>query len=723
MKYGKACVALLFASAVNIHPAANDAIRGFDPASQATEVNWEQQARAVPDTTRIRNFIEKLSNRAHMAGTPASKETAEYLLAQLREFGLNAHIEQFEALLPTPHSRSLELVEPEHFTAKLEEPPVPGDRNSSDPGMVPPYNAYSGDGEITAPVVYVNYGVPADYDELSKHGIDVRGKIVIARYGGSWRGIKPKVAHEHGAVGCLIYSDPREDGYFQGDVFPKGAYRPREGVQRGSVMDMVLYPGDPLSPGWASEPGSKRLPLSEAKTLMKIPVIPISYADAQPFLAHLEGPVAPESWRGALPITYHLGPGPAKARLKVSMNNGIHPLYDVIATIPGSEDPDEWVLLGNHHDAWVHGASDPLSGAAPVMETARTLAEMTRKGWKPKRTVMIAFWDGEEFGLVGSTEWMEKHAAELSRKLVTYINSDSNGKGRLGAGGSHSLEQFTQEVARDINDPQSGKPLLTEVLEHSGRNRAAGQSGPQPAGALENASKPEEFRIAPLGSGSDYTPFLQHLGIATLDLRFGGEGGGGVYHSNYDDFYWYSHFSDTTFVYGRTLAQVMTTAVMRLTDAPLLPFEFTRFTDTVNRYLDEIQKIPTTKKAVELSDVRKEVQHLRQTAETLDSDYAKAASKVAAASSAQLEQINRLLYGSERDLTLDPGLPGRPWFRHRIYAPGMYTGYAVKTLPGIREAVEAGRTDEAQQQARQVQQVLQGLDTHLNEADAMLKGL
>jgi len=724
MKYGKACVALLFASAQGIRPAANDAILGFDPTSQSTEVKWEEQARAIPDAARVRTFIEKLSARAHLAGTPASKQTAEYLLAQLREFGLDAHIEQFEALLPTPRSRSLELVEPEHFTAKLEEPPVPGDKNSSDPGMVPSYNAYSGDGEITAPIVYVNYGVPADYDELAKQGIDVRGKIVIARYGGSWRGIKPKVAHEHGAVGCLIYSDPRDDGYFQGDVFPKGAYRPRDGVQRGSVMDMVLYPGDPLSPGWASEPGSKRLSLSEAKTLMKIPVIPISYADAQPFLSHLEGPVAPESWRGALPITYHLGPGPAKAHLKVSMDNATHPLYDVIAKIPGTEKPDEWVLLGNHHDAWVHGASDPLSGAAPVMETARTLAEMTRKGWKPKRTIMIAFWDGEEFGLVGSTEWMEKHADELSRKLVTYINSDSNGKGRLGAGGSHSLEEFVQEIARDIHDPQSNKPLLTEVLEHASHpGGSAAKTGPQPPGSLENASGPNEFHISPLGSGSDYTPFLQHLGIATLDVRFGGEGGGGVYHSIYDDFYWYSHFSDTTFVYGRTLAQVMVTAVMRLGDAPVLPFEFTRFTATVNRYLDEIQKIRNDKKPVDLADVRKEVGHLEQTAKTFDADYSGAATKLAAAPAAKLDQMNQLLFHSERDLTLDPGLPGRPWFRHRIYAPGMYTGYAVKTLPGIREAVEAGRMDEAQTQARQLTDVLRTLDTHLEQADAILKGL
>ncbi len=714
MRHPRVLPALLLAAALELHPAPNESIRGFDPASQTAEVKWEQEARAVPDAGRVRNFIEKLSNRAHLAGTPASKQTAEYLLAQLKEYGLDAHIEQFEALLPTPRARSLEMVEPEHFTAKLEEPPVPGDRNSTDPGMVPTYNAYSGDGDVTAPLVYVNYGVPADYEELAKHGIDVKGKIVIARYGGSWRGIKPKVAQEHGAVGCIIYSDPRDDGYFQGDVFPKGPWRPREGVQRGSVMDMVLYPGDPLSPGWASEPGSRRLALAEAKTLMKIPVLPISYGDAQPLLAHLDGPVAPESWRGALPITYHLGPGGAKAHLKVVMDNGTHPLYDVIARIRGSENPDEWILLGNHHDAWVHGASDPLSGAAPVMEAARTLADMTRKGWKPKRTVMIAFWDGEEFGLVGSTEWMEKHADELNRKLVTYINSDSNGKGRLAVGGSHSLEDFVQQIARDINDPVSGRSLLTEVLEHP--------RGPARAGATRPAEQnaPGEFRIAPLGSGSDYTPFLQHLGIATLDMRFSDEGGGGVYHSNYDDFYWYSHFSDTTFLYGRTLAQVMATAVMRLSDAPLLPFEFTRLAATVNRYIDEIQKLPAQQKP-DLTAVREAVEHLAQTAKTFDADYAAAAAKFGSAGAAKLDPINRILFESERDLTLDPGLPGRPWFRHRIYAPGMYTGYAVKTLPGIREAVEAGNTEQAKEQAGQVIEVLKKLDARLAEAGAMLK--
>ena len=715
MKLRTACTLLAIGAPLALHPASNDAIRGFDAASQAEELKWEEQVRAIPDAGRVRNFIEKASNQAHLAGTPQSKATAEYILTQLKEYGLDAHIEQYEALLPTPRSRSLEMTAPTAFRAKLDEPEVSADKNSKDPGMVPSYNAYSGDGDVTAPLVYVNFGVPADYDVLASQGIDVRGKIVIARYGGSWRGIKPKVAYEHGAVGCLIYSDPKDDGYYQGDVYPKGPYRPADGVQRGSVMDMVLYPGDPLSPGWASEPGSKRLQLSEATTLMKIPVIPISYGDAQPLLANLDGPVAPESWRGALPITYHLGPGGAKVHLQVSMDNSTRPLYDVIAKIPGSEAPDQWVLEGNHHDAWVHGASDPLSGAAALLESARALAELTRKGWKPKRTIMLAFWDGEEFGLVGSTEFMEKHQDELAQKLVAYVNSDSNGKGRLGVGGSHTLENFSQEVARDIKDPVSGKSLLEEILSRPRRGRGgAPEETPAPAG---------EFRISPLGSGSDYTPFLQHLGIATLNVGFGGEGGGGVYHSDYDDFYWYSHFSDTDFSYGRTLAQVDSTIMMRLADSPVLPFQFGRFAATVGRYLDEIEKLPGQKRKADLTKVRAEVAQLTKTSAAFDAAWGHAQTKLANASPAKLAPINDILFKSERDLTLDPGLPGRPWFRHRIYAPGMYTGYAVKTLPGIREAVEAGKPDEAEQQAKQVVEVLHKLNDQVEQASKLLGAL
>ncbi|MDP9171179.1 MAG: M28 family metallopeptidase, partial [Acidobacteriota bacterium] len=650
----------LAVSPLLLHSAADDSIRGFDAAGQAAEVRWERQARSIPDASRIRALIEQLSNTPHMAGTPQSKRTAEFILAQLREYGLDAHIEEYESVLPTPRTRILELTEPVTYRARLEEPPIPGDKNSADEGMQPGFNAFSGDGDVTAPLVYVNYGVPADYDTLKQNGIDVKGKIVIARYGGSWRGIKPKVAYERGAVGCIIYSDPRDDGYFQGDVFPKGAFRPAGGVQRGSVLDMVLYPGDPLSPGWASEPGSRRLPLAEAATLMKIPVLPISYGDAQPLLANLDGPVAPEAWRGALPITYHLGAGRAKVHLKVAMDNSTHSLYDVIAKIPGSDFPDQWIMYGNHHDAWVHGASDPLSGAVPLMETARALAGVLKAGWKPKRTIMLAFWDGEEYGLIGSTEFMEKHAEELGQKLVAYVNSDSSSKGQLSIGGSHSLESFSEEIARDIEDPTSGRSLLREWLDRKTPPRAI----------------PNEFHIVPLGSGSDYTPYLQHLGIASLDVRFSGEGEGGIYHSNYDDFYWFSHFGDPTFVYGRTLAQVNSTILMRLADASVLPFEFGAFAATVGRYLDEIDKLPNQKRRIDLGVVRAQLAQLMKTAAEFNSSYGRALPKLAASDAGKLAQINQTLYQSERDLTLDPGLPGRPWFRHRIYAPGQYTGYA-----------------------------------------------
>ncbi len=713
MKFRLAWVGLI-ASPFLLQPAGNNSIRGFDTASQSAELNWEQQARAIPDPTRLRNLIQKLSDQPHLAGTPQSKQTAEYILGLLREYGLDAHIETYEALLPTPVSRALEMTAPTAFRAKLEEPAIAEDKNSSDAGMVPSYNAYSGDGDVTAPLVYINYGIPTDYELLAQKGIDVKGKIVISRYGGSWRGLKPLLAYEHGAVGCLIYSDPRDDGYYQGDVYPKGAFRPADGVQRGSVVNLMTQPGDPLSPGWASEPGSKRLALSEATTLMKIPVLPISYADAQPLLSNLNGPVAPEAWRGALPITYHLGPGDTKVHLKVTMDNSTHPLYDVVATIRGTDFPDEWILYGNHHDAWVHGASDPISGAAPLIETGRVFGELLRKGWKPKRTIMLAFWDGEEFGLMGSTEYVEKHAVELTQKLVAYVNSDSSGRGRIAMGGSHTLEAFSEEIARDLNDPVSNKPLLTEYLEHDRTPRGGSATAPRAK---------TEFHLSPLGSGSDYTPFLQHLGIATMDLGFSGESQGGIYHSNYDDFYWYSHFGDPTFGYSKTLAQVDSTILMRLADAPILPFEFGPFAATLDRYLDEIDKLPNQKRKPDLSSVRAQVAQLAKASAAFETAYGAALPKLASAKIAPLGDVNRILYRTERELTLDPGLPGRTWFRHRIYAPGKFTGYAPKTLPGIREAVEAGQPDEAEQQAKEVVQVLRTFTSQVENATRLLGAL
>ncbi|HWE49862.1 MAG TPA: M28 family metallopeptidase [Bryobacteraceae bacterium] len=704
MRIQTACAALVLAFPLIQMPAASDSMRGFDFPQQIDEQKWEEKARAIPDAARIGETIKRLSSQPHLAGTPQSKQTAEAILNRLRGYGLNANIEQFEAMLPVPVTRELEMIAPSAQRFKLEEGPVSGDPGASDAGMVPPYNAYSGSGDVTAQVVYVNYGLPSDYLALRDRGIDVKGKIVLARYGRSFRGTKPKVAAEHGAVGCLIYSDPRDDGYYQGDVYPKGPWRPSDGVQRGSVLDLTLYSGDPLSPGWASEPGSKRLPLSQAATVMTIPVLPISYGDAMPLLSHLGGPVVPESWRGALPITYHMGPGGTTVHLKVAMDNSTRPLYDVVATIPGSEFPDEWVVEGNHHDAWVHGASDPLSGAAPLLETARTLAEMGRAGWKPRRTIRLAFWDGEEFGLIGSTEWMEKHADELNEKLVAYINGDSSGKGRLNIGGSHSLESFMQEVTRDVNDPVSGRPLINSMLTNG-----------------------NEFRLDPLGSGSDYTPFLQHLGIATLDIRFGGNDAG-VYHSDYDDFNWYSHFSDTNFAYGRALSQVQTTTLMRMADASVLPFEFGRLAWTVSRYVDEIEALPNQPDWIRprqtyLSTVKNEITRMHQEAAELNQAYLRALPELSSTPPAKLAALNKILFHTERQLTIDPGLPGRPWFTHRLYAPGKYTGYEAKTMPGVREAVEAGNTREAIEQADQVSRVLRELNDHLEQAQKLLEGM
>lgn len=468
--------------------AAGPAFRGYPAAASERQRQLEEKLRAIPEPHRVREYIRRMSEEPHHAGSPGSKKVAEYVLGLLRDFGLDARIEEFEALLPYPKRRSLEMLEPHPFIAKMQEPKIAEDKDSGDGDQLATFNGYSADGDVTAPIVYVNYGIPADYDELKKLGVDPRGKIVIARYGASWRGTKAKVAAEHGALGVLIYSDPKEDGYFAGDVYPKGGYRPKDGVQRGSVMDMPIYPGDPLSPGWASEKGAKRLSLAESKTIMNIPVLPLSYGDALPILESLDGPVVPDGWKGALPITYHAGPGPAKVHLRVEHDWSTRPVYNVVARIPGTELPDQWILYGNHHDAWVNGAADPCSGAAALLETARAIAELLNEGWKPKRTIVFAVWDAEEYGLIGSTEWVEKYASELDRKAVVYFNTDMNTKGTLGVGGSHVLEEFMAQVLRDVNAPGKDKSLLEAAEEKKTKD---GKAAP--------------FRVEAAGSGSDYT--------------------------------------------------------------------------------------------------------------------------------------------------------------------------------------------------------------------------
>ena len=735
------------------HVAADEqTLFGYSAESSRAERQWEEKFRAIPNTENLRSYMQHLAARPHNVGSPYDKENAEWILAKFKEFGLDAHIEQFDVLYPTPKERVVELVDGgPKFVAKLQEPPVPQDPTSNQQNeQLPTYHAYSIDGDVTAPLVYVNYGVPEDYEQLERMGVSVKGAIVIARYFHSWRGIKPKVAAEHGAVGCLIYSDPHEDGYVQGDTFPSGAWRPKDGVQRGSVADMPIYPGDPLTPGIGATKNAKRLSIKDASTITKIPVLPISYGDAQPLLAALTGRVAPETWRGGLGITYHVGPGAAKVHLKVKSNwEPLKPVYDVIAKIPGSSFPDEWVIRGNHHDAWVNGAEDPTSGMVAVLEEGRALGELLKAGWKPKRTIILCAWDGEEPGLLGSTEWAEEHYDDLRAHAVAYVNSDSNGRGYLGVEGSHTLEKFSNDVARDVSDPETSLSAWKRSRLHEIANA---KSAEQRKEIRERA----DLRIPALGSGSDYTAFLQHDGVASLNIGFGGEDGGGIYHSIYDDFYWYTHFSDTDFVYGRALAQTGGTAVIRLADAELLPFEFGDFADTVQTYVKELKAL-SEKTQDEIRERNREIEEgvfkasndprqpmvapnvetvpphlnfapIENAAEEVTrsaAEYRKAFEEASAnggarLTSASLAEVNHLLIQSERKLTNSEGLPNRPWFKHQLYAPGFYTGYAVKTVPAVREAIEQKQWKQADEAIVVVAGVLRDEAALISSAAAKL---
>src|SRR5438094_1911778 len=562
---------LLLAAAQNAPGGAQRPLQGFDRADADRERALEKQFDSFLKKDEVRDWMKRLSARPHHIGSPYGKENADFVSSLFRSWGYDTQIERFDVLFPTPKTRVLEMTSPEKFTAKLEEPALKEDSTSGQKSeQLPTYNAYSINGDVTGQLVYVNYGVPQDYEALERRGIDVKGKIVIARYGGSWRGIKPKVAAEHGAIGCIIYSDPRDDGYFAGDVYPNGAWRNENGAQRGSVADMPLYPGDPLTPGVGATANAKRLDIKDAQTLTKIPVLPISYSDALPLLRSLEGPVAPAAWRGALPITYHIGPGKTTVHLKLEFDFKLVPAYDVIARLRGSERPDEWVIRGNHHDAWVNGAEDPISGLVPLLEEAKAASELAKTGWRPKRTVIYCVWDGEEPGLLGSTEWAETHAEELQQKAVLYLNSDGNSRGFLNVGGSHTLEKFMNEVARDVVDPEKEIPVLERWRARTILNGNAE--------AQRDARDRADMRIAALGSGSDYTPFLQHLGIASLDLRYGGEGEtDGVYHSIYDSFDHYTRFVDPGFNYAATLAQTAGRAILRFANADYLPLRFSNF--------------------------------------------------------------------------------------------------------------------------------------------------
>ena len=731
--------------------ASEDPIRGFPQSDGASERALEKKAIAIPQASRQKIYLERMAKVPHHAGSAASQAVAEYALGLLKEFGLDAHIESFNVLFPTPKERLVELVEGgPHFVAKLQEPAVPEDPTSNQQSeQLPTYNAYSADGDVTGPLVYVNYGIPDDYEILERNGVSVKGAIVIARYGHAWRGIKPMVAAEHGAIGCIIYSDPRDDGYSPGVTYPEGAWRPKEGVQRGSVQDSTEFMGDPLTPGVGATADAKRLPIKNAPTLTKIPVLPISYADAEPLLAAIAGPVVPPAWRGGLPITYRLGPGPGKVRLKMFSNWDIKPLYDVIAKIPGAQFPDEWVLRGNHHDAWVNGAEDPISGQVALMEEARSLGALVKAGWKPKRTIIYCAWDGEEPGLLGSVEWAETHADDLRKHAVAYINSDSNGRGVLGAEGSHTLEKLVNDVAHDVQDPETKLTVWKRWQLDSIKSASSDEE-------RQELRQRKDIRIGISGGGSDHAGFQNFLGIAVVDASFGDEDEGGIYHSIYDDFYWYTHFSDTDFVYGRTLSQFNGSIIMRLADADLLPFDFSDFADTVQTYVKGLQTF-STKMRDDIRERNLEIEEgvftatadpkkayfppkkedlppyldfspLQNSADALSrsaGEYQKAltaadANGGSALTSASIAEVNGLLIQSERKLTTPEGLPGRFWYKHQIYAPGVYTGYESKAIPAVREAIEQKKWKQAEQAMARAAAVLQDEATLVSSAAAKL---
>jgi N-acetylated-alpha-linked acidic dipeptidase len=712
---------LISATGLALAPAPADVpLRGFFPQSVQAERDLEARFKALPDPSRMREAMRRLSARPHHVGSPYDKDNAEWILNQFKSYGWDAHIENFDVLFPTPVERIVELVAPTTFKASLQETALPEDPTSNQQSeQLPSYNAYSIDGDVTGPLVFVNYGIPADYDELEQRGISVKGAIVIAKYGGSWRGIKPKVAAEHGAIGCLIYSDPGDDGYNGGDVFPKGPMRPAQGVQRGSVADMPTYPGDPLTPGIGATKDAKRLTVAQATTITKIPVLPISYGDAQPLLTALGGPLAPAAWRGGLPITYRLGAGPARVHLRVKSDWGLKTLYDVIAKLPGTTEADQWIVRGNHHDAWVNGAEDPISGLVAELEEARALGALYKQGWKPKRTIIYAAWDGEEPGLLGSTEWAETHADELKAHAIAYINSDGNGRGFLGASGSHSLEKFINGVAMDVEDPESGVSAWKRMQSNRILNGTTD--------ARRDARDRDDLRINALGSGSDYSSFIDHLGVASLNLGYGGEDDGGIYHSIYDDFYWYTHFSDTSFVYGRALAQTAGIAVLRLANADLLPYGFTNLAETIQTYTKDLQSL-RDRRAEQITERNRQIDDgvfklasdprdpitapkrqspapqlnfapllnaldsLNHAASRYEKAYGRAVSE---GRTSIAKTVNGRLIQAERALTSTEGLKNRPWYVHMLYAPGFYTGYGVKTIPGVREAIEQGEWQDA----------------------------
>ena len=727
-----------------------ETVSTFDVAlDRLSQSELESEFDKTLNPENLDTWMKHMSSKPHHVGSPWSKQNAEYAANKFKEWGFESRVETFEVLVPFPKIRKLSMVAPEKLELKLFEPAVEGDRSSEmTKDVLPGYNAFSADGNVTGELVFVNYGLNEDYEELKRMGIDVKGKIVIAKYGRSFRGIKPKIAHEQGAIGCIMYSDPKDDGYVVGDVYPVGPYRNEFGIQRGSVLDMPARPGDALTPGYAATKDAERLSINEASTIMKIPVMPISYADALPLLKAIKGPVVPDSWKGGLPITYHIGPGPAKVNLHLEFDWSLRTAYNPVGRMKGSVYPDEWIMRGNHHDGWGHGASDPISGMVSLMEEARAIGELTKTGWRPKRTLIYAGWDAEEPGLLGSTEWVEYNLNDIREKMVVYINTDGTGVGYLSMGGSHSLEKFVNEVIRDVDDPVHDVSLdkrlrsRMKVREYNSGTFGEGRE-----------SERQDLRMYAMGAGSDYTAFLHHAGVPALNMAFGGESGGGSYHSLYDTYEHYKRFSDGKFIYGTTLSKVNGRLVLRLSEADILPFRFVNMVDNIGKFVEQNKKLSedirkSTKSLNDLldnndfaisSNPKKTYlppKRLRQVPEfdfkPLDAALARLSTSAWKYEEALLKfqkgslsperksEINALLRSVDQAFIYSKGLPRRDWFKNMMYAPGYYTGYGVKTLPGIREGLEERKWNEVRVYIKEVSKALDRASENINSASRIL---
>jgi N-acetylated-alpha-linked acidic dipeptidase len=702
----------LFSVVISSGTEGSGGIRGFALARVEGERALEQKFRDLPDAAHAEANLRHLTSEPHLAGTEASHRVASWLQEQYRSFGFDAEIVSYSVWLPQPREVKLELTAPESKALATPEQHYEVDKDTFDARAVVGFNAFSPSADVAAAVVYVNYGLLEDYRELESRGVSVEGKIAIARYGHSYRGIKTKLAEEHKAVGLIIFSDPQDDGYVAGDPFPRGPWRPMSGIQRGSVLYTQLYPGDPLTPGVAATPDAKRLAPAEAVNVSHIPTLPINAQDAAVILQNLGGPPVPKGWQGGLPFTYHLGPGDAVAHIQLVMDYQQRPIYDVIAKLRGT-DASQWVVMGNHHDAWVFGAADPSSGTAVMLETARALGELAREGWKPRRTIVMCEWDGEEPGLIGSTEWVEGNLAELQAKAVAYLNTDVGVIGpKFSASATPSLKELVRDATHDVQDPGSSthRSVYDDWRDRASRakDETSGTARPEP-----KSETPGEVPLSALGAGSDFCPFLDHAGIPSMDIGFGGDYG--VYHALYDDFYWMKHFGDPTFAYHAALARVIGTIALRLDEADVLPYDFTAYASEIARSATELvtraaQPGGDPAAANAVSDAAAQFSAAAKRA-------TQALQVLAAAPlpSAKEAELNRLLASVEQSLLSPAGLSGRPWYKHTIYAPGIHAGYAAEFLPGPSEALERKDPAAFREEAGSLASALRRAATRLDE--------